>query len=327
MPEPRGERARPYPLLLILSRATTVRAAMKNKDVTALNWDLVQAFLALERYGRYELASEKENIDDSTLRRRISQLEMSFGRQLFVRSEGGWKVAPDLNDLVTTALRMEDAAKAFFHGQQTGTGDVRISVLDAFALRFGPVFVAFQQKYPYITLNITNEAHFVNLEQEKVDIAIRLARPVRNNNSLRILKIGDVPMNAYASSGYLERMQKDAGSDTPPVHRLLGMRLRFPHQDHSFPYADTGWGDVGLNGETCTWLDSLILLHRMCELGQGVALIPTAFAQGNPDLRLVGDAGRSVNTELWLVSRLDMRAAWQRDLADMLQAELARWPK
>lgn len=300
---------------------------MKNRDVNAPNWDLVQAFLALERYGRYETASERENIDDSTLRRRISQLEARFGRQLFVRSEGAWKVSPDLNDLVAAALRMEDAAKVFFHGQQTGTGDVRISVLDAFALRFGPVFAEFQQKYPDITLNITNEAHFVNLEQEKVDIAIRLARPVRNSNSLRILKIGDVPMNAYASSGYLKRMRDGATGTDRPEHRLLGMRLRFPHQDHSFPYADISWEDVGLGGKTCTWLDSLILLHRMCELGQGVAIIPTALAKDSLDLHPVDGPGRSVNTELWLVSRLDMRATWQRDLADMLQKELAHWPK
>jgi len=297
---------------------------MKTKDGTALPWDLIQAFLALERYGRYELAAEMENIDDSTLRRRIAQLEARFKRQLFVRSEGGWKVAPDLHELVDAAIHMENAANAFSQDQQTSIGEVRISVMDAFALRLSHVFKEFQRKYPRIVLNITHEAHFVNLEREKVDLAIRLARPVQNSNSLRIRKIANVPMNFYASRDYLERANKEASNPAFPGHQLMGMRLHFPHQDHSFPYADLAFSDVGLSGHTCMWLDSLILLHRMCELGHGVAILPTSFAADSPNLVLVREDSPNVNTELWVISRLDMRAGWQRDLADMLQAELAR---
>jgi DNA-binding transcriptional LysR family regulator len=303
----------------------TTRSAMKTKDDSGVPWDLIQAFLALERYGRYELASEKENIDDSTLRRRIAQLEKRFGRQLFIRSEGGWKVSPDLHEKLAAALRMEEAANAFSRDDQTSIGTVRISIVDAFAVRLSPVFIEFQQKYPGIILEVTNETYFVNLEHEKVDIAIRLARPVRNNNSLRIRKIGDVRMNAYASRDYLAGLDGEAQHPDFAGHHLLSMRLRFPHEDHSFPYAEIGWSDVGLSGRICARVDSLILLQRMCELGQGVAIIPTAFAKCSPSLAPVREDSQLMNTELWLVTRLDMRAPWQRDLADMLQAELARW--
>jgi DNA-binding transcriptional LysR family regulator len=298
---------------------------MKIKDDIALSWDLIQAFLALERYGRYELASDKANIDDSTLRRRITLLEKRFGRQLFVRSEGGWKVAPDLHELVAAALRMEEAAGVFSQDHETGVGAVRISVLDAFAERLSPIFRDLQQKYPAIILDVTCETHFVNLQQEKVDIAIRLARPTRNNNSLRIRKIGDVPVNIYASRDYMER----SGDTQHPEfsgHQLLTMS-RFPHEDHSVPYSDIAWSDVGVSGRICARVDSLILLQKMCELGQGVALIPTAFARRNPNLVLVRENSQPIKTELWLVTRLDMRAAWQRELADMLKAELAGWPQ
>jgi DNA-binding transcriptional LysR family regulator len=300
---------------------------MKIKDDTALSWDLIQAFLALERYGRYELASENENIDDSTLRRRITLLEKRLGRQLFVRNEGGWKVSPDLHQLVAAALRMEEAASSFAQDHETGVGVVRISVLDAFAERLSPAFRDLQQKYPGIILDVTCEVNFVNLQQDKVDIAIRLARPVRNNNTLRIRKIGDVPVNAYASRDYLERLNGEAERPDFSGHQLLTMSGRFQHEDHSVPYSDIGWSDVGVSGRVRARVDSLILLQRMCENGQGVALIPTAFARCNPNLMLVREGSQPIKTELWLVTRLDMRAAWQRDLADMLQAELARWPR
>jgi DNA-binding transcriptional LysR family regulator len=297
---------------------------MKIKDDIPLSWDLIQAFLALERYGRYELASDKANIDDSTLRRRINLLEKRFGRQLFVRSEGGWKVSSDLHQLVAAALRMEEAAGVFSQDHETGVGAVRISVLDAFAERLSPIFWELQQKYPAIILDVTCETHFVNLQQEKVDIAIRLARPMRNNNSLRIRKIGDVPVNVYASRDYIERLNGRAEDSEFSGHQLLTMG-RFPHEDHSVPYSDIAWSDVGVSGRICARVDSLILLQKMCELGQGVALLPAKFARSNPNLMLIRQDSQPIKTELWLVTRLDMRAAWQRELADMLKAELARW--
>ena len=298
---------------------------MNNKDLTTSNWNLVQAFLALNRYGNYETASERENIDDSSLRRRISQLEAHFGRQLFVKSEGGWTIAPDMSELVTAARQMEDAAAGFFQALPSCKGDVTISILDAFGLRLAHVFYALRQKYPSIALHIISEARFANLGKDKVDIAIRLARPVRNNSSLRIRKLGDVSMNAYASTAYIERMGRQVDEYGKVEHSLLGMRLQFPHDDHSFPYADIDWEDFGLHGKTYAKVDSLAMLQQMCELGSGIALLPVAIAHGNPRLRLVRENCPSVNTELWFVSRLDMRAQWQLDFADMLQAELVTW--
>ncbi|MFB1635346.1 LysR family transcriptional regulator [Pseudomonas sp. AP-1] len=298
---------------------------MKSKEPTATNWNLVQAFLALNRYGGYELASERENLDDSTLRRRISQLEAHFGRQLFVNSDGVWTIAPDLGSLVVSAEKMYQAANAFFNEQPTCSGDVTISIADAFGLRLEHVFSALQEKYPLISLNIITETRFANLSKDKVDIAIRLARPIHNSNSLRIRKLGDVPMNAYASPAYLEKRGQVSDQDDRSLHHLLIMKLQFPHNDHSFPYAAIDWEDLGLHGKTHTYVDSLTLLQKMCEMGRGVALLPVSFAHDNPQLKLVQKDYSNVNTELWLVSRLDLRAKWQLDLAEMLQQEISTW--
>ena len=52
---------------------------MTQDDDSSINqWDLIRAFLALERRGDYGIASEFEGIDDSTLRRRIRTLEHWF---------------------------------------------------------------------------------------------------------------------------------------------------------------------------------------------------------------------------------------------------------
>lgn len=295
---------------------------MTRDGPTTPQWDLIRAFLALERHGSYEVAAELEGIDDSTLRRRIRLLEQHFGRALFVRAEGGWRASADLNALISAAQRMEEAARSFCQDHHAGAGVIRISVMDVFAQRFAPVFAALSEKYPKLVFTITTEAHFVNLEQDQVDIAVRLARPERNSNALLVRKLGDVAVGAYASDAYLRRAAELAHEN----HQLLAMNLQFFHQDHHFIYASLDWSRFGLSGQVRLQSDSFAPLAQLCALGQGLALLPKFLAAEYPQL-VAHPSNVFVDTQLWLVSRFDMHAAWQRDLADMLQAEMARWPQ
>lgn len=296
----------------------------KDDDASINQWDLIRAFLALERQGDYGIAAELEGIDDSTLRRRIRALEQHMGRSLFVRTEQGWKVAADQHDLVQAAQRMEDSARAFSRTRKENTGVIRLTILDAFAIRFATVFNEFRERYPGIVLNITTETHFVDLEKDQVDIAIRLARPVQSMGSVRIRKLGSVSVNAYASQSYLERI---AACGLPPDqvrHRQLAMNLKFSQNDHNFRYGEINFSDFEVNGDVVTWSDSFLLLAQLCELGQGVVIMPEMLAREYPTLRTVSDTRPDLQAELWMISRFDLRATWQRDLADMIAAEVKR---
>ena len=261
------------------------------------------------------------------MRRRIRTLEQRFGRRLFVRNEGSWKVAPDLRTLLDAAQRMEDAARNFSQYPNDSGGMIRISVLDAFAQRLCPVFARLREKHPRIQLSITTEGYFVDLEQEQVDIAIRLARPVRNGGALRIRKIGDIPVKAYASSEYLDRHDGAARDRRFTDHKLLAINTHFSHLNHEFPYALLSSEMLGIRGQILMSSDSFSVLARLCELGFGVAILPICYAKERPALEVIQDGGPTTTTELWMVSRFDFRAGWQRDLAAMLQAELARWSR
>lgn len=294
-------------------------------ETAVTQWDLIRAFLALERHGDYAVAAEMEGIDDSTLRRRIRTLEQHMGSTLFVRADRGWRIASDQDELVQAALRMEDAARAFSRTRQEGSGVIRISVLDVFAQRLSNVFGQIQEKYPRLVLNITTETHFVDLEKNQVDMAIRLARPLHAVSSLRIRKLGEVRVNAYVSSFFLQKFA--ISGEVPKSSSLpqLAMNLRFSHSDHNFTYGELGAGKFGLHGEVVTWSDSFQVLARMCQLGYGVAIMPDILAQDYPGLQPLNPRRSGATTEMWMISRFNLRAAWQRDLAGMLQAELTRW--
>ena len=294
----------------------------KDDDASINQWDLIRAFLALERQGDYGIAAELEGIDDSTLRRRIRALEQHMGRSLFVRTEQGWKVAADQHDLVQAALRMGESARAFSRTRKENAGVIRLTILDAFAIRFAAVFHEFRERHPGIVLNITTETHFVDLEKDQVDIAIRLARPMQSMGSVRIRKLGSVGVNAYASDRYLEDI---AAAGLPPDqvrHRQLAMNLKFSQSDHNFRYGEINFSDFDVNGDVITWSDSFLLLARLCELGQGVVIMPDMLAREYPALRAVSATRPGLQAELWMISRFDLRAPWQRDLAEMIAAEL-----
>lgn len=304
---------------------STKEALPKSSDLQpAIPWDLVRTFLALERYRDYAVAAEMEGMDHSTLRRRIQALEQHLGRTVFIRTEKGWEVSADLQELVRAAHDMAEAATRFSRAVQEDAGVIRISLLDAFAHRLASAFTCFQKKYPRLILNITTETHFVDLKQEHVDIAIRLARPSQGNSSLRIKKIGDVQINAYASKSYLENLQT-VPDDEQTAHHFLGMNLGFSHGDHTFTYGSLDHKEFGLTGKVVAWSDSFSMLARLCENGLGVAIMPTIMAQEYACLNKVDPLLPDVATELWMISRFDLRATWQLDLAKLLQDELFRW--
>jgi DNA-binding transcriptional LysR family regulator len=291
----------------------------QDDDALINQWDLIRAFLALERQGDYGIAAELEGIDDSTLRRRIRTLEQHMGRSLFVRTEQGWKVASDQHALVQAALRMEEAARAFSRSRQPDSGIIRLTILDALAIRLAPVINQFRDKHPGIVLNITTETHFVDLEKEQVDIAIRLARPMQSMSSLRIRKLGSVPFNAYASKAYLDRVAASGLPGKQVRHKQLAMNLRFSQSDHNFRHSEINFS----NFDVITWSDSYLVLAKLCEMGQGVVVMPELLAQQYPTLQPVSGARPDLQEDLWMISRVDLRAPWQRDLAEMIAAELA----
>jgi DNA-binding transcriptional LysR family regulator len=220
---------------------------------------------------------------------------------------------------------MEAAALRFSSGQGDAGGLVRISILESLAERLCPVFVKLQEMQPNLQLSISTETRFVDLVKEKVDVALRLARPVRNGEGLRIRKIGVLETDVYAHPAYIGR---HGASETQDVcHRILDINTSFFHQDHDFVLSDPDWELFGIKGEVIFSSHSFSVLARMCALGHGVAILPNIIAETFPELRRLNADSLGVPLELWMISRLDLRAKWQKAMAGLLREEMATWRK
>ena len=257
--------------------------------MTLHSWDLIRVFLALHRAGSFELAARRLKIDHSTIRRKIQVLEQEVGATLFVRRDSRVVLAPDQEMTLHAALQMETAFGFFIQHSEMSkqAGNIRISTIDIFAALLAPQFRRFQALNPMIQLAITTEPHFVHLERDMVDIAIRLARPLKGPDGLK--KLGTVGFRVYASREYLDRWNGD-------THDLLSLYAHFFRNDHDFALADEKWHEhENLMGKVVARADSYHTLVGLCEEGLGIAMLPCFIANPRPKLVAVSEVRMDID--------------------------------
>jgi DNA-binding transcriptional LysR family regulator len=267
------------------------------------SWDLIQAFLALHRTGAYEAAGAVLHVDHTTMRRRIQALEGRTGAALFVRSHGTLVLAPGHEALLNAALQMEAAYSEFLQQADLArhSGTIRVSTLDIIANLLAPDIAEFRRLHAYIQIEMTTESRFVDLDRERVDLAFRMARPLRGKDGLR--RVATLGFGVYGSHEYAEGMTGRGG-----VHDLLSLYCEhLGGLGHEFLLADERWHEqANLQGRVVARADGYTTLLRMCEEGMGLAMLPRLLAHASPRLRHV-QAGPEVG----------VYAVIRRDVAEM----------
>lgn len=271
------------------------------------SWDQIRAFLALHRAGTFDGAAQLLKVNDSTLRRQIHALEAQLGSSLFTRQRGVYRLIATMNPLLDAALRMEACARTFLEGlEDPGIGGIRLTTLDFVAAWLAPDLALFRELHPLIKLEVGTEQHFVDLERDMVDIAIRMARPTRGDSRLR--KLGELEYGIFASPDYIAR---HGGGDPAALHDLLTLKTHFIHQDHDFIEGESQWMLERLpKGRIVSSTDSYFVLRELCEAGMGLALIP----------RILGDASTSLK-------RLECQMPAMCDVWSVVHADTGSTPR
>src|SRR5262249_60797237 len=92
------------------------------------DWDDLRYFLAVARYGSTLAAAKALKVNQSTVHRRLDELERRLGRQLVVRQPTGYKLTRLGLDMVPYAERAEQPVHSFerrraaSHASVPGTG-------------------------------------------------------------------------------------------------------------------------------------------------------------------------------------------------------------
>jgi DNA-binding transcriptional LysR family regulator len=191
----------------------------------ALDWSLVQTFVALHEAGSLGRAAERLGLSQPTLSRRLAELEAGLGQALFERTARGLRLTAAGQALREPAERMRAEALrlrlAAQHHERSLAGTVRVTASEAvsnFVLL--PVIRRLRQAQPQIQIELVPSDTAEDLLQRDADIAVRMFRPTQP--SLTVRRMADMPLGVYASRAYIEERGLPT-RDTMDGHDWIGM--------------------------------------------------------------------------------------------------------
>ena len=184
-----------------------------------LDWDDLRIFLAVARSGSFVASGRRLGLNHTTLARRLTALERSYGTRLLDRSPRGVQPTKAGLDLIEHAERIEEEVLAAGRRVEGQDGDISGVVRLATPEAFGTYFIAprvhrLHARHPQVELELAPESRAVNLSKREADIAVSLHRP--DHGRLQAARLVDYRIGLFASEDLLAR--------TGPIETLAELR-------------------------------------------------------------------------------------------------------
>jgi DNA-binding transcriptional LysR family regulator len=283
------------------------------------DWNDLRYFLALAETGSQAAAAKALKTNQSTVCRRLRDLEEQFDTSLFDRHYRGMRLTPAGMQLMERALQMDAAAQAIdrhiagFDRMMQGT--VRISATDGIAsFWLAPRLVEFQREFPSIMVELLASNGAADLSRREADIAIRLFES--REAKLVAKRVGTMRFAMYGAQNYLGTFGGPTSMAELARHRMVDhvSYARFP------AWRTLMEGHSGVVFRT----DSATAYYHAVRDGMGIGLFPTYNRMITPELAQIGipiDAALPI----WLVSHEDTnRNARVRTVLDYLYRAFER---
>lgn len=299
----------------------------------AMNWNDLQAVLAVARAGQLSRAGAAIGVDATTIGRRVRRIETNLGQTLFEQTREGQVITEAGEALLTEIETMANAAGRIgdLHGSGAGpTGNLRISLSEGFGTWFVANLVGeFIAAHPRLSLDLVASSGFLSPSKREADLAVTLSRP--RAGPVIAGKLTDYALRLYASRGYsTDRGLPAQPGDLAQEHTLVGYipellyapELRYLAEFHP-----------GLNAHVRS--SSINAQYRLLASGMGIGVLPCFIGDADQSLvRVLPD--RSIHRSFWLVTHKETHQlarvrAFKNWLTDAVQTHRKRllpgpWP-
>lgn len=263
------------------------------------NWDDLRVFLAVARTGTLSGAARQLGVNHSTVFRRIAGFEASLDVRLFERLPTGYALTAAGEETLAIVERIE-AEVATLDRAVTGqdlrlSGTVRITATDMLALWLLPEHLArFHAAYPGIEVEVAVANEALNLTRRETDIALRIGNTPPETLVGR--RVGRLDFAVYGAPGYC------TAHPDPDLARHDWIGLDSAHAplvrrfEQFLPDVRPA---LRSNSVACT--------VQLAKAGLGLALLPCAIAEPQPDLVRIAEVPDTFSLDLWLLTHEDLR--------------------
>lgn len=173
------------------------------------DWDDLRHFLAVARHGSTIAAAKALDLSQSTVHRRLAELEKRIGRNLVIRHATGYRLTEFGNGLQPWAEQVEKSVASLERylvaANDAPTGSVRVTCSESIGYRLmqSQLLETFHSRHSGLLVELIMSDHFLDIAKGEADVAIRAGVP--NEETLVGRKIADVPWALYCSRAYLAR--------------------------------------------------------------------------------------------------------------------------
>ncbi len=248
--------------------------------------------------GTLAKAGELLGVHQTTVLRRLDQMEESMGVQFFERSRDGLHLTPvgetAFREAERLAIEMENLERKLVGQDSAPVGKVRLAAEDAMMnALLSPILAELVREFPDIELETLTDNDVANLSHREADLTLRSEN--KPQATLEGERIAAIESAVYGSARYCRRHRNMDIENHPE-----GCLWILP--DETFSHLATGrWYRKHLKNVTSfIRCNSLQSMHALAKAGAGLAVLPCYLGESTRELRRLSDPLEGESVDLWL---------------------------
>ena len=251
------------------------------------DWNDLKPFLAVAQHQSMIAAGRALGLSQSTVQRRLSELERRIGRKLVVRHPAGYRLTDDGANLLPLAQSVARAVAEFEHHLDDTAreldGVIRVTCPEPMVLRIAQskLLDAFHARHARLRVEFVTSDRYLDLAKGEADVAFRSGD---TDDELVGRKIADSLWAIYASADYIASNGRPATVQDLARHPLVGFDASLA------PHRMLSWlKEVVPEARFAVRNNSVLGLVSAVKSGVGIGPLPTALGDAEPALiRVLG---------------------------------------
>jgi len=268
------------------------------------NWDDLRVFFRVAKARSFSAAAINGPMNQSTISRRIINLEQELGVSLFHRTARGIILTDAGRSLVDLVFNLEKnilSVEAKASEAMGLSGTIRVSVAEVAAVYFLlPRITKFNVSYPNIKIEMNCFQERADCNSRDADIWISWRRPV--DPDAVILAETAVKLGAFASSDYVARHGNPASFSELKSHRIC-QHAAYPSDGEWHPWAES----INQYSNVSFFTNSSWALGQATVNGVGISLQPIGADSRQPALQAISLEGYEPKLSFWLFCHMKVK--------------------
>ncbi|MBL1434878.1 MAG: LysR family transcriptional regulator [Rhodobacteraceae bacterium] len=286
------------------------------------SWSDIRTAYHVARLGTLSAAAAYLGMHHATAIRHIDALEHKLDCKLFHRHPRGYVPTQAGQDLLRTAGATEDQFAQMasrLRGQNDRVaGELVVTTLTGMSQAFAPILIAFQRKYPEITVSLIAQERRLKLEYGEAHVAVRAGpKPQEPDNVVQPLS--RLPMALFAHKDYVKEFGMLKGRDWHKHRFVSGIK------DGSRKPFDA-WEDANIPPKAIVFRAAQMrTLEDAVLAGAGIGFLMRITGANNPDMIEMLPPLPEWESMLWLVTHIDLhRTAKVQAFLEFVKAEFGQ---